>query len=102
MTRKATTLGLTLLPLAATVAAWLASGRERLSKTRRFVETLELDPLFGDLVARTHEQHGPIAGYFVGLDAVAGVSLATAGAIVIIWIVNRARRGRASTSGAGQ
>ena len=66
-----------LLPLVC-FGLWFGGGRETLTKSLRAVEAEKHDEVFGDQIDRTFFVHGPVLGYFVGLDAVAitcGLSL---------------------------
>ncbi len=72
-------------------ATWLASERETLTKTTKIREVKVEDDLFGDYVD-SREVPGPILGYYVGLDAVAGVTALSATAGALFWWRNRRRR----------
>jgi len=82
-------LGLPLL----TAALWAGSGAERLTKPVRYVERQVRDELFGDVQSETQPVRGPVLGYFVGLDAVAGMTFGCAAAAAFTWFWQR-RAGR--------
>lgn len=83
---------LLLVPLALG-ALWLVSGRETLTKRTRYQTVRVTDPVFGDVIEQTQALRGPVAGYFVGLDAVAGSAAACAAAWAVgRWLARRARR----------
>jgi Mg/Co/Ni transporter MgtE len=95
---------LLLLPVVA-AALWITSGRETLTKSRRFVETERVDSLFGDIVHEVHVERGPWLGYYVGLDLVGAATAAALAGLLIILLVRRFRRRpaevRARKEGAG-
>ncbi len=74
-------------------AMWLASERETLTKTIKIREVKVEDDLFGDYV-ESRAVPGPILGYYVGLDAVGGVTALCATVGAASWL--RARRRRAA------
>ncbi|HUN82095.1 MAG TPA: hypothetical protein VMV81_11380 [Phycisphaerae bacterium] len=78
------------LPLLMAVL-WIASGFETLTKSHKPVEVAVRSDLFNDIVSETQLQRGPIAGYYVGLDAV-GVTVVTAA--LIGWVSHRLSRRR--------
>lgn len=87
-----------ILPPLAALGLWAGSGRENLTKSTKNVQVEAVDDVFGDRITRTEARRGPVFGYFVGLDAVAGaaaVGLMAGG--VWIW---RLRRGVKSTGAA--
>lgn len=79
--------------LAGVSTLWLFSGRERLTKSTKHVEVVQEDDLFGDMEKRIELRRGPILGYYVGLDAVAGVAAAV-GLISAGRAIVRRRRAR--------
>ncbi len=72
-------------------AMWLASERETFTKTTKFREIEVKDDLFGDYV-EPRAVPGPILGYYVGLDAVGGVTALCAAAGTVSWWQGRRRR----------
>lgn len=82
---------LVILPLI-TCALWLSSGRETLTKSFRTVEVAVNDELFGDSTDETLLIHGPIVGYFIGLDAVIVTSAVSFSLLSIAGWRRRRRR----------
>ena len=72
-------------------AMWLASERETFTKPVKNRDVKVEDDLFGDYV-ESRAVPGPILGYYVGLDAVAGVTALSATAGAVFWWRNRRRR----------
>lgn len=83
------------LPIA-TIVLWLVSGRETLTKSARTVSVPVRDELFGDTFVQEKIVHGPIFGYYVGLDLVIVVTLACLVVGIIAWWALR-RHARGST-----
>lgn len=80
------------IPPVITLGAWLGSGRETFSKTERVVEVSVQDDLFGDTTTRKEFRRGPLAGWYVGLDAVAGVTALSVGTAIAVRLLGRGRR----------
>ncbi len=74
-------------------AMWLASERQTFTKTAKNRDVKVEDDLFGDYV-ESRPVPGPILGYYVGLDAVGGVTALCAAAGAVSW--RRKRRARAA------
>jgi ABC-type spermidine/putrescine transport system permease subunit II len=92
------------LPVAV-IITWLASGREVFTKHTKWVQVSARDPLFGDIITQSREVHGPIAGYYVGLDLVVLSVLIAVIAAIVLWWVNRrqvAKQGTTHESGANE
>ncbi|HEY3241874.1 MAG TPA: hypothetical protein VGM03_00860 [Phycisphaerae bacterium] len=82
-----------------TLVAWLASGRQVLTKAVRHVPAPVQDELWGpDQTFVT--QRGPVAGYFIGLDAVIAATL-VCGALLLVIAIVRVRRRKSQRLGAG-
>lgn len=56
---------------------WLVSGRETLTKHIRNVQAEVKDSLFGDTITQTLAVPGPVLGYYIGLDLVGLVAIAS-------------------------
>lgn len=86
-------LGWAVLPPLLALALWQVSGRENLTKSQKTVEVSVVDS-FGDPAIETQFRPGPIFGYYVGLDAVGYVTLATAAlaAFQLGWMLWRRKR----------
>lgn len=91
MPRRVRLLTLFLLPPAIATLLWLRSGREHLTKSMKSVEIRRHDDLFGGDEIVHEFKRGPIAGYFVGLDAVAATTLASVLLVGVSWITTRRR-----------
>ncbi len=83
-------LALILVPVCL-AAMWLASERETFTKSAKICEVEVEDDLFGDYV-ESRAVPGPILGYYVGLDAVGGVTALCAAAGAVFWWRERRRR----------
>jgi hypothetical protein len=85
---------LILLPIVS-LALWLSSGLETLTKQSRAVEIEMEDTLFGDTATETRLVPGPFFGYYIGLDVVAltaALSLLTLGSIGFYhWMTRQTR-----------
>ena len=80
-----------LLPTAAVVLLWLASGREALSKTGQWIRVQIVDDVWGEQ-ATERWQPGPIFGRHIGLlDAVLPVAGGAAAVALGTWLVQRRR-----------
>jgi hypothetical protein len=89
MPRRVRLLILFLLPPAIATVLWLRSGREHLTKSMKSVEIRRHDDLFGGDEIVHEFKRGPIAGYFVGLDAVAVATVASVVLVGVSWITTR-------------
>jgi hypothetical protein len=76
------------LPVAV-IIAWLATGLEVFTKHTKWVQESVRDPLFGDMITQSREVHGPLAGYYIGLDVVILSVLIAVIAATVLWWVNR-------------
>jgi len=72
-----TKFGLWILPSLLVGFLWLTSGREILTKHIRLVQTEVKDNLFGDTITQTQSVPGPVLGYYIGLDLVGLVAIAS-------------------------
>jgi len=79
-----------ILPVIA-LGAWLGSGRETFSKTERVVEVTVPDDLFGDATKKEFRP-GPLFGWYVGLDAVVGVTAMSVGTAIAVRLLSRTRK----------
>ena len=98
MPRRARLLLLFLLPPAIATLLWVRSGREHLTKSMKAVEVRRHDDLFGGEEIVHEFKHGPIAGYFVGLDTVAVTTIASAVLAGASWYTTHRRRAKNVTS----
>lgn len=79
------------IPMLAMVL-WLASGREVLTKTGKYVEVEIVDEVFRDKTTEYQLVRGPILGCYIGLDLVLG---STAGSLAVggvSWFVRHRRK----------
>ncbi len=86
---------LVVLPLAAAVL-WLSSGHETFTKSGKAVQVPVKD-IFGETAMQWQFVPGPIAGFYIGLDFVAGaalVALAGEAVLLLIWWLGRRRARR--------
>lgn len=70
---------------------WIASGRENLTKTGKFVKSTGED-VFGDPSTTLILEPGPIYGYYVGLDIFAASTAFCLTAALVLWWWQRRRR----------
>jgi len=69
---------------------WLASGREVLTKSSRYVEVAVADELFGGTLTEKRLVAGPVFGYYIGLDLVlVAAAVGVLGGAVWWWLTRR-------------
>lgn len=77
-----------LLAVAAAAGGWVFSGHERVTKAEKNVLVREED-ISGEIQERFEPQPGPLFGYYLGLDALAGTVIVSGFIYAATWWFTR-------------